>query len=531
MGFFDSTGGYGGSDGSGYNYDPSLAAAIQNYGAGDATAQQYRQGYLGNYNWGDAGNTQSQLFSTQGEDPNVLSRLLETWAGTNDPTFQQTMAGRLGSGPTGDGGGSGPDRQALLDYMQQKMGAGEYAWAQTRMGGSDSDGGGLRYDLVRRGSNGQWTPVEGAAISGSDTGYKSDGYKIGSILASFATAGALNGWGEAGSAATGAGAGAAEAGGAAYGTGGWEAIAAGSPEYAAVGGGAGAGASVGSSDLASNGSTWETVGNGAGQGGWTPGAEEAAAGTGTGAVSGGGGGEATAANSSSTYQPEYNFDTNGLPNGSSYANDFGGTGLAGSGATATAAGSGGLSSYIPAATQALNALYQSYQSNKAQNALIEAGNQSNATQRYIFDTLRADQAPYRTSGYNALDRINGLMKDPSSVRDDPGYQFGLNEGQRSIDNSASARGGIGGAALKAGSRFNTDYATTKLNDVFNRNATIAGFGQVANQQGAQTGMNYGNNVSNIQMGQGNALAGNHLNQGNIYGNLLNQYGANYGRGY
>jgi hypothetical protein len=145
----------------------------------------------------------------------------------------------------------------------------------------------------------------------------------------------------------------------------------------------------------------------------------------------------------------------------------------------------------------------------------------------MFDTLNAQRAPYLTSGYNALDKINGLLNNPNSVKNDPSYQFGLSEGQRAIDNSASARGGIGGAALRAGTRFAEDYATTKTNDIFNRYASVAGFGQTANSQANASGMNYANNVSNNQMGMGNALAYNYMNQGNIYGNALDAIGAYY----
>ena len=43
---------------------------------------------------------------------------------------------------------------------------------------------------------------------------------------------------------------------------------------------------------------------------------------------------------------------------------------------------------------------------------------------------------------------------------DPGYQFRQQEGQRGVENSAAARGGIlSGGALKAISRYNQDFAS------------------------------------------------------------------------
>lgn len=261
------------------------------------------------------------------------------------------------------------------------------------------------------------------------------------------------------------------------------------------------------------------------------GAEGAAAGVGAGAGTSAAGGlsAAEAAGLSS-------YTTGGL-SAAEAAAMTGGAGAAASGGGAAAGAAGGATgwgSYVQQGIGGLNALYQAYQSQKAADALLASGDAANATQRYMFDTINAQGAPYRTTAYSALERLNALFKDPSSVKNDPGYAFGMQEGQRAIDNSASARGGIGGAALKAGARFAEDYATTKTNDVFNRNFTAAGLANPSNAQSAASGMNMANNISQTQMGMGNALAGNYLNQGNIYGNALNQFGAwagkNWGSG-
>lgn len=216
----------------------------------------------------------------------------------------------------------------------------------------------------------------------------------------------------------------------------------------------------------------------------------------------------------------------------------GGAGAAGAGAVGagggtvagTTAGAGGWGSYAGMAASLGGSALQAYQSKKAADALLASGDAANATQRYIFDTLNAQQLPYRETGYNGLAGMNRLMSDPSSITTDPGYEFQRQQGMQGIERGAAARGlGLSGAALKAASRFNTDYATTKFNDVYNRYASAAGLGQVANGQSNQVGMNYGNNVSQTQMGMGNALAANYLNQGNIYGNALNQLGAYYSK--
>ncbi len=186
-------------------------------------------------------------------------------------------------------------------------------------------------------------------------------------------------------------------------------------------------------------------------------------------------------------------------------------------------------------------------SNSASNDQQDAARASTDLQRDQYNQTRADNAPWRAAGENALNKLNGLLNDGSltsrftgaDVANDPGYQFGMTQGMRAIDNSASARGGIGGAALMAGTRYAQDYAGTKYNDAFNRwntentgtynrLANIAGLGQQAVSQVGAAGQNFANQAGSNMIGAGNAAAANSLNQGNIYGNAMNQLGA-YGK--
>lgn len=164
--------------------------------------------------------------------------------------------------------------------------------------------------------------------------------------------------------------------------------------------------------------------------------------------------------------------------------------------------------------------------NNAIDAQTNAANQANATQRYIFDTQNENLKPYREAGYNALSRINDLLKDPNSITSEPGYQFGLQQGQQAIDRSAASRGSLySGATLKALQRYGQDYGSTKLNESYNRLSNLAGLGQVANQTGAGIGMNYANQVSGNQTSLGNAQGANALAGGNLWANTVNQLGA------
>jgi hypothetical protein len=185
---------------------------------------------------------------------------------------------------------------------------------------------------------------------------------------------------------------------------------------------------------------------------------------------------------------------------------------------------------LGAAASVGGSLIQRESQSDAIDAQTDASNQANATQRYIFDTQNENLKPYREAGYNALSEIKALLSDPNRITSDPGYQFGLNQGQQAIERSAAARGSLySGATLKALQRYGQDYGGTKLNESYNRLSNIAGLGQVANQQGAGIGMNYANQVSAHQTGLGNAQGANALAMGNTWADTVNQLGALGGR--
>ncbi len=87
----------------------------------------------------------------------------------------------------------------------------------------------------------------------------------------------------------------------------------------------------------------------------------------------------------------------------------------------------------------------------------------------------------------------------------PGYQFGLDEGNKQVQSSAAARGGLNsGATLKALQRYGTDYADQQgYTPYMNKLAGLFGGAQTAaGQMGS-----YGQNAAN-QMGQNTQNAAN-----------------------
>ena len=120
---------------------------------------------------------------------------------------------------------------------------------------------------------------------------------------------------------------------------------------------------------------------------------------------------------------------------------------------------------------------------------------------------------------------------------DPGYQWRLAQGQKGIDRSMAARGGLlSGAAVKASADYNQGAASQEYGNAYNRFQTdrsnilnplqsLAGMGQTATGQMQQSAQNYGNNVGNNLMGAGNARASGYMGMGNALSGAIGQ-GAN-----
>lgn len=161
----------------------------------------------------------------------------------------------------------------------------------------------------------------------------------------------------------------------------------------------------------------------------------------------------------------------------------------------------------------------------------------------LFEQNRANTpAPEANPLFGSLTKRFGM----SDFEADPGYQFRMDEGQKAIERSAAARGGLlSGSALKGIERFGQGLASQEYGNAFdrwnlqntnqfNRLASLAGVGQQANQAIGQAGQNFANAASNIAMNnaanQGNAL----LAQGNArasgygaWGNALGNAFANW----
>jgi hypothetical protein len=172
----------------------------------------------------------------------------------------------------------------------------------------------------------------------------------------------------------------------------------------------------------------------------------------------------------------------------------------------------------------LSGYLQADAARSAGNQALDASREGNALLKYMYDTTRSDNMPALQARNNALAGYQGLLKNPGSITSDPGYQFGLTQGDRSIGSQAAAHGNYySGATLKALDRFGQDYAGSKFDQSLNRYGNLAGLGQVGASTIGQAGMNYGNQASNNMLSAGSLRGATTLAGANSWGNALNSF--------
>ena len=213
----------------------------------------------------------------------------------------------------------------------------------------------------------------------------------------------------------------------------------------------------------------------------------------------------------------------------------------------------------------------------------DAANAANAQQLAIFNKQNAQQAPYRASGYSALNQIGSMLPGTYQKYDaegnpigtgtgsgyltreftnqdlnqylSPNYAFQLQQGQQGLRNQQNSLGGlVGGNALQGMQDYTQNFAQnaygnafnqfqTQRGNIYNTLAGIAGIGQTSQQQVNQAAQNYGTNSANLMtgaaaaqaagtVGAANAWSGGLQNAGNMYmlSNLLGQGGGIGGGG-
>jgi hypothetical protein len=192
-----------------------------------------------------------------------------------------------------------------------------------------------------------------------------------------------------------------------------------------------------------------------------------------------------------------------------------------------------------AAATVVSSLIGANAARSAASTQSNAANRAADLQQQQYEQIRQDQTPFREAGVNALGKLQGMADyKPFSMNaftQDPGYGFRLSEGQKALDRSAAARGGlISGGALKAAQRYGQNMGSQEYQNAFNRYQTerqatlspymtLAGFGTGANAANAQAGQNYATNAGNMITGGAAAQAAGQVGSANAITGGVSQY--------
>lgn len=190
-----------------------------------------------------------------------------------------------------------------------------------------------------------------------------------------------------------------------------------------------------------------------------------------------------------------------------------------------------------------------FSADKSANA-VEQGEQTAASvQQNMYNQTAANLAPYNQAGQSAAKTLEGypgfnFQPTMANLESTPGYQFALNQGLMSTQNSAAARGlGVSGASYKGAQNYAEGLASTTYQNQFNnalstyganigKYQNLANLGENAAAMTGQAATATGQGIGQTAVGSANAQAQGYLGAGNainggissaLQGYQLNQF--------
>lgn len=164
----------------------------------------------------------------------------------------------------------------------------------------------------------------------------------------------------------------------------------------------------------------------------------------------------------------------------------------------------------------------------------QAGAAKNATQAQLqmYQQTRSDLMPYMQGGNAAFSQVQSLLglnggnSDSmlATLRNTPGYQFALQQGQQGLDRSAASRGMLlSGGQMKDSMTYNQGMADQNYNNYYNQLMGVSGLGENAAAGLGSQGTATGQGMANSMMAGGQAMAGGIAGAANNLGSTLYQY--------
>ena len=156
-----------------------------------------------------------------------------------------------------------------------------------------------------------------------------------------------------------------------------------------------------------------------------------------------------------------------------------------------------------------------------QLAEYEATKQKKAERIAELETIVAQQ--------KAQEAANPQTTGGDYLKELPGYQFRLSEGNRAVEATQSRRNmALSGAALKELSQYNQGFASTEYDKEFNRLMAMTGMGKSADTSLANAVMGLGENTAGVAKQYGADQATYYESLNNAVQSGLRNYGYSSG---
>lgn len=223
-------------------------------------------------------------------------------------------------------------------------------------------------------------------------------------------------------------------------------------------------------------------------------------------------------------------------------------------AAAAAAGAAGTASWMTPAAIVGSSLIGANAAQQAANTQANAAAQANQLLAQQYAQQRADLAPFTAAGVGAQNKLLTYLGLPGGTQgadygkyakdftgadflagQDPGYAFRLSEGQKALERSAAARGGLlSGGTGKALTSYGQQMGSQEYQNAYNRYQTnranqlaplftLTGSGQASAANQAAAAGNYAAGAGNNLTSAGAAQAAGNVGTANALTGGLNTY--------
>ena len=178
-------------------------------------------------------------------------------------------------------------------------------------------------------------------------------------------------------------------------------------------------------------------------------------------------------------------------------------------------------------------------SRSAGKAQANAANRAADLQQEQFERQVELQAPWRQAGERALGKLEAASEytpfGMAQFQADPGYGFRFEQGQKALERSAAARGGlISGNTGGALQQYGQNMASQEYQNAFNRYQaerqarlgplqSLAGVGQTSVNALGQAGANYASGMGEALGAGAQARASGYMGAANAFGGGIGQY--------